>query len=120
MILGLYFFDHLFDPSLCVDDEGSTQSAHVLTSVVGFHIPGAVELVHGMIRIGNEGKGEVLLVDKALVGGLGILADAQHHIAVVEELVVMVAEVAGLGCAAGSGVFGVEIEDDFFAKEITK
>lgn len=71
-----------------------------------------------MRGVGNQGEGEGVFFDKLPVGGFGVGADADYLIAVGKELGVVVAQVACLGGAARSRVFGVEIERDALAGKV--
>lgn len=118
MVFGVYFGDDGGDGAGLVDDVGLAEGAEGDFAVVLFLAPRFVGLEDDGVRIGDEGKGQGIPCDEPLVRGLAVAAYSHDGIALVEESLVVVAEVAGFGGAAGGAVLGVEVEDEFPAGEI--
>ena len=60
-------------------------------------------------------EGQLVLGYEALVACGAVAADAEHLVALGQEAVVVVAQVAGLGGAARRAVLGVEVEHQLLA-----
>ena len=71
-----------------------------------------------MLRVGEQDEGQVVLLRKALVGGDGVLAHADHHRVEFAEAIVGGGEGAGLTAAAGGVVPGIEVEHDPLSGEV--
>ena len=127
VIFGLDLFggDDALDDALGRDDEGRAEGAHILAAIHRFLAPDTELFDETVVGVADEGEGQGVLLDEALVRGGTVDVDAYDLDAFVEQLAVVVAEVAGLGGAARCRVFGVEIkrhgfvfvvaESDFFA-----
>ena len=71
-----------------------------------------------MVRVGKEREGELVFRLEFFVGGDIIRADAEHLRVAFAKHVVGIAEFAGLGCAPGCVVPGVEIQNDRSATKV--
>ena len=80
-------------------------------------LPDVVGLRDRVIRVGEQREREVVLGLELRVRGLLVGADAQHDGAGALERGPPVADVAGLPCAAGRVVLGIEVEDDRLAAQ---
>lgn len=119
MVGGFDLFEDGGDVAGFGDDEGGAFGAHVFFAVEGFFDPDAVEIDDVVVFVGDEGEGELVFLDELGVALDGIWADAEEE-GFLGDLGPGVAEVAGLGGAAGGVVFGVEVEDDFLAAEVAE
>ena len=118
MVVGDFYFGEDFGDVACgIDEEGGAFDAHVFFAVHGFFCPDVVGEGGGVVGVGEEGEGEVEFGLEFEVGGDGVGGDAEDDGAGFLEVGEGVAEVAGFGGAAWGVVFGVEVEDDFFASE---
>lgn len=111
VFFGFYLANGINDDSLLVNYIGGAEGAHGHLAVVFLLAPCLVSLKYFAIGVGDEMKGQLVLGDETLVRSCRVLAHTQHLISEVEETVIIVAQVAGLGGAAGGAVLGVEIED---------
>ena len=84
-------------------------------AIHGFLLPHAISLADFVVFIGHKGKGEIELCGELLMGFRGIGADAEHHGVFRDDLLVRVAQFAGLGRATRCIVLGIEVEHDGFA-----
>ena len=117
MVLGLDFLradDTLYD-TFFVDDEGGAEGTHVLAAVHALLAPYSELLDQLLVCVGNQGKGEGVLLDELLVRLLAIYADAYHFVAGLTQGVVVVAQVAGLGGTTRCAVFRIEVEHQFLS-----
>ena len=118
VVFGVDFGDYVGDGAGLVDDVGLAEGAEGDFAVVFLFAPGFVGLQDDGVGVRDEGEGEGVLGDEALVGGLAVAADSDDGVALVEEALIVVAEVAGFGGAAGGAVLGVEVEDELASGEI--
>ena len=80
--------------------------------------PGPVREGHGVVLVGEQGEGQRMLGGEGRQGLGGVGGDAQDLEACALEGGEAVAEVAGLGGAAGGGGAGVEVDNDVLAAVI--
>ena len=117
MLVRFYFSEDGSKGTVGVNNEGGALGAHVGFSVHAFLNPDLIGLDESVRFVGEEREGELVLFDEFLVALGGIDADAQNRGLGFEEIP-RVAKGAGLGGAARGVVFGVEIEDQGFARKI--
>lgn len=53
VVFGFNLFDNILDFSLFINNKGSTNGSHILTTVHGFFLPYAILFVHCFILISN-------------------------------------------------------------------
>lgn len=105
-------------PAVGADEECSAERAHILAAIHRFLAPYAHLFLKAVAGVGDEGEGEVVGRDELLVGGFGVAADSYDSVAFGGERADIVAQRAGLGRAARSVVFRVEIEHEILSGEI--
>lgn len=71
-----------------------------------------------MLGIGQKRKGKMVFFSKFLMRFFAVNAHAQDCIAFGEHGIVAIAQAARLSRTAGSIIFGIEIEDNFFTLKI--
>ena len=118
MILGIDLVDDALEDTFGVEDEGLAERTHADLAVILLLTPSAKSLKHGGGGIAEERERQIELLLELDMRGLGILAHAIDLIAPGEERVVIVADIARLGGAAGCGILGVEIDDGGAAEQI--
>ena len=118
MIFGVHLGDGVDDGALLVNDISGAQRAHTFAAAHLLESPGLIDLQNGALLVGDEVEGQFVFGDEFLMGGGGILADAQHFIAKRKKTLIVVAQVAGLGRAAWGAVLGIEIENELLASEV--
>ena len=115
MVLGIYFVNNACDDTLLVNNESLAQGAdtgfatHLLLS------PCAESLQHLGGRVGEQREGQFVFAMEIGMGFYGIFADAIHFVTLRQEGLVVIPQVACVGCASGGGVRRIEIEDSFAA-----
>ena len=62
VVLGIHLIENLLDCALFVDDEGSSEGAHILASVHAFFAPYAHFLHQLLISVRHEGKRQIQLI----------------------------------------------------------
>ena len=102
---------HLGDVAVGVDHEGGAlEPMYVLPE--SSSRPDAVVLGDVVVGVGEQRERQLVLLLELDVRALVVRADAEHDRAGALELAPRVADPAGLGCAAGRVVLGIEVEDD--------
>src|ERR1700730_10077864 len=117
MCRGLYVVHDLLDVPVRIDHEGRAADTLVLLSEVRLLTPDAVLLGDRMIRVGEEGKREAVLVFELHMGAFVIGRDPEYDRSRALKLAVRVANAAGLLRATRRVVLGVEVENDRLAAE---
>src|SRR5690606_22747388 len=120
MILRVHLLDNIFDLSVLVDEEGFAGGAHVFATVHRFLHPGTILGVNGLVGIGEEAEGELFFGNEFLVRLFGIGADSEHFVARLLQSFVVVAEIAGFGCAARCHVARIKIQYHLAATVVRK
>ena len=120
MVFGFHLLNDVGDDAFFVDDEGGAGGAHVSTAVHRLLLPHAVGFVDGLVFVGQQREGQFVLVGKLVVRLHGVAADADHFVTGLLQFRIVVAQVTGLGRAAGSIILGVEVEHYFLALEVGK
>ena len=117
MVLGLDFLraDDALHDAFFVDDEGGAEGTHVLTAVHALLAPYTKLLDQFLVCVGNQGKGERVLLDELLVRLLAVHTYAYHFVASLAQGVVVIAQVAGLGGTTRCAVFRIEVEHQFLS-----
>ena len=120
MRLGLDLLgqDDVLDDAFFVNDEGGAKGPEVLTAIHRLLCPHAHLLHERMLRVGDEGEGQVVLRLELLVAGRAVHADAHDGIAFLAQFAVVVADATGLSRAAAGVVLRVEIEDELLSLEL--
>ena len=118
VVFGVYLFYYLLNDALLADEEGNAVGAHVSFAHELLFAPYAVHVHYFFVSIGYQREGEGEFLFKFFVAGFVIGADTEHYYTLVLQAGVVIAEVAGLGGAAGGIIFRVEVDDYFFALEI--
>lgn len=98
------------DVACAVDDEGDALGVAAAFYVEGFG--------DGAVCVYDEGEGEAEFFFEGFVGGFVVHADAENNNIFALIFAVGVAEAASLLRAAGSVVFGIEVDDDGFARKV--
>lgn len=110
----------VFNQAVLVDEEGSAHGAEVLAAVHRLLGPYAHLLDKRVLGVGNEGEGQVVLGFELLMAGGAVYAHANHSVAFLAQLAVVITYAAGLGCAAAGVVLWVEIEYEFLSLKLTE
>lgn len=118
MIFGIYFGDNLLNDTVFINNKCSAHRAHIRSAIHGFFGPYSVGFYEMVLGIGQQRKREMILFGKFLMGFFAVDAHAQYGIAFGKHGVVAVAQATRLSRTAGGIIFGVEIEDNFFALKI--
>ena len=71
-----------------------------------------------MVRVGQQHKGQVILLRKFQVGCSTVLADTDNHHILLRECVVMQSKGDSLSGAAGGVVLGIKVQHHFLALKI--
>ena len=109
--LGLDLRPDPRDPAVGIDQERGAADAHVRLAVVLLLDPRAVGLGDRVVLVGQQRERQAeLLAERALAGG-ALRADAPDLGAALGDRPCRVAELAGLGRAAGRVVLRVEVQD---------
>ena len=87
-------------------------------SVEFFLSPSPESLQHLCCRVAEQRERKLVLLLKADMRGGRVLADSEDLIPACEEGVIVVADVARLGCASGCRVFRIKVNDSFFAEKV--
>lgn len=101
---------YLGDLTIAVDDEGDA-----LGIAAAFYIKGFGD---GAVGVYDEGEGEAELFFEGFVGSFVVHADAQNNNVFALVFAVGVAEAASLLGTARGIIFGIEINDDGFARKV--
>src|SRR4029077_5690427 len=110
MALGLHVLEHPRDPTLAVNEKGGPENALVLLPVHGLLSPGPVRFRDQVIRIGQQGEWELVLLLELLVRRHGIRRDAKDDRAGLLDVAPAVAEPAGLFGAPAGVVLRIEVQ----------
>ena len=118
--LGLHFHYLVGHCAGIVCDEGGAYDSHVFASGHLFLLPYAGKLTECGLCVGYKGKLQTEFVAEFHMARLAVLAHSDHLISHFLENFEIVAEVAGLGCAAGCIVLGIEVDDEVLAGVVGK
>lgn len=111
---GIDRFVHLLDRAIAPDHVG-----HALGIFKAVHFPGyIISIGDRPIGVSQQRKRQIEFVGKGLVRGFVIHAHAKYGDALVEVLLVVVAETASFLGAAGGIILGIEVQDNGFARVI--
>lgn len=117
MAFGLYFGKDVLDLAIGSDYECSAGDPHDFLAIHVFFLDDAVGFGDFLVGIGQERKGELELILEFLLRFRSIRRNAEEDGAGFLNLLVGVAEGAGLDGASGSIGARVEVEDDNFAAQ---
>ena len=101
VVFGINLFDNALKDSFGIEDEGLAQSAHGDFAVVAFLAPRAEGLEHSGCRVAKQRERQVILLFELDVRSLAVLAYAKDLIALREESMVVIADIARLSRTAG-------------------
>lgn len=117
MAFGLYFGKDVLNLAIGSDHECSAGDPHYFLAIHIFFLDDAVGFGDFFVGIGQEGKGELKFILKFFLGFRSIWGNAEEDSAGFLNLLVGVAEGAGLDRASGSISARIEVEYDEFAAE---
>ena len=117
MVLGIYFVDYARDDPLLVNHKGLAQGAYTSLSTHLLLSPCAEGLQHLCGRVGEQREGQFVFATEIEVRLLRIFANTIHFVAIRQERLVVIPQVACLRGAARGRVFGIEIEDSLAAED---
>ena len=113
-----YLWPVLFHLAIRADPDGGADNA-LNDFAIHFLLPECPVIGHYFFfRIAQKREGEVVLLDKFLVGGLHVRGNTQNNDIQFQEFAVQVTESLGFFGSAGCVVFGIEVEDDVFPAEV--
>ena len=118
MAFGLYFGEDVLDFAVGSDDECGAGDTHHFLAVHIFLLHDAVSFGNLFVGIGQQGKWQFELILKFFLRFGSVGGNAEEHSAGFLNLLVGVAEGAGLDCASGRVRAGIEIEHDYFAAQV--
>ena len=110
--LDLHRVPELSDRTVWRDEEGAADDPHAGLAVHLLLAPHAPRLGDGAVGVGDEREGEALLGLEPIVALDAVAAHPHDDGPEGGEVIVQIAEVPGLGGAAGRGVARVEVDDD--------
>jgi hypothetical protein len=113
----LDFWEDVLDFAVRANDKCGPGNAHHFPAVHILFLYNAELLGDLLIGIGEEGKWQLELVLKFLLGFGRVGGDAKQHDAGFLNLFISIAESTGLDGASGSIGAGIEIEDDGLAAQ---
>ena len=96
------------DRSALVYHHSGSIDSHVGFTVVHLLSPDPVTLEHLLVCVAEKREVQILFVDEFPLKSFVIRADAEHYGALLRELFIEVAKIAGFACSAGGQAFGVE------------
>lgn len=117
MAFWLDSWEDVLDFAVWTDDKCGAGDAHHFPAVHILFLYNAELLGDLLIGIGEEGKRQIELILKLLLGFGSIGRDAKQHDAGFLNLFVGIAKGAGFDSASGRVSAGIEIEDDGFAAQ---
>ena len=108
MFFGFHLFreNDAFDDAFFVDDEGSTECAHILASVHTLFSPYSELFYQFLVCIGNEGERKFVLGNELLVRFGIVHTYTNNLITGLAECCIIITQVAGLRRAARRTVLG--------------
>ena len=118
--LGLHFHYLVGHCAGIVCDEGGAYDSHVFASGHLFLLPYAGKLTECGLCVGYKGELQTEFVAEFHMARLAVFAHSDHLISHFLEYFEIVAEIAGLGCAARCIVLGIEVDDEVLAGVIGK
>ena len=118
MVLGIDLLDNLGQRALLVENKCTAECADAGLTAELLLAPRAERLQHLGRGVGQEREWQRVLVDKLAVRARAILAYAHHVITSSQKRIVVVAQVARLGCTAAGIVLRIEIDDGLFADKV--
>ncbi len=98
------------------DEEGAALDALDLLAVHDLVLDHAEHVAHLLFGVGDELEGQFQLFLEVVVGLHVVPRHAEHGGAGLGEILVLVAELHGLGGAAGGVVLGIEVQDQDLAE----
>ena len=108
------------DDALFVDDKRRANGAHIGAASHLLLLPHAESLYKTVVGVSNQGEGQLEFLLELQVRLLILHAHANDGKASLEQLLVVVAQAAGLARAAGRGVLRIEIQHQFAAGEVAE
>lgn len=120
MIGNLHASPFLPQHAFFVDDERAALNPAYLSAIHVFHLHDAKDGTGHFVRIGKQVKPEILFTFEVFVRLHAIAGNSENFGSRLLELIVQRAEVEPLGSAARGRIFGVKIQDQFFAGVLGK
>lgn len=120
MVLRIDLCDDLFDGAILIDHKGHPVNAIVGSAHEFFRAPDTVGVDDGSFSVRDEGEREVEFGTEFLVRLERIGAHPDDLVPLAEQLLMIVAQVAGFRRTTGCVVLGVEIKNDLLSLEILK
>src|SRR5882757_5759990 len=115
MHLALRLSEYFADHSLFVNKEGRTKQARIFPSIELFLPPDPVFIDKDMLRVSQQGEGEVEFRLELLMFFFVVRADAQDSETFFFQQDIIIPEIAGLYGTSRGAVFRIEIEYDLFS-----
>ena len=116
--VGLYVLEDVGDLAVRADEEGGPGDAHHLFAIHVLLLDDAELVGNGLVLVGEEGVGQLVLVLELLLGGGCVGGDADYGDPGPGKLAVCVAEPARFYGSTGGIGFRIEEEDDRFAAKL--
>src|SRR5581483_2456365 len=101
-----------------VQQKSAALDPEILPAVQALFVNDIECLAERFLLIGEQRKGQLLLVGEAIVGADAVARDADDHGAGLAECGVQVAKILALSGAAGGHVLRIEVEHQLFASRI--
>ena len=115
MVLRVHLADSIDDYTFFINDVCGAQRTFSHLAIHLLLTPSLVSFQDSQVGVGDEVERQVVFGDEVLVRLGAVAADAQHIISQCQKTLVVVAQVASLGCAAWRTVLGIEIEYQFLS-----
>ena len=113
--LGLHLGKDFINDAVPVNDKSSAIDAVIVLAEHFLGAPAAVGFDDGQIFVHQQGKGQVVFLDKILVALAAVGADAEYFVALFFEFCKIVPQVAGFFGTGWGVVLRVEVKDEFFS-----
>ena len=117
MAFGLYFGKDVLDLAVGPDYECGAGDTHYFLAIHIFFLNDAVGFGDFLVGIGQQGKGQLKFILEFFLRFRSVRGNAEEDGASFLNLLVGVAEGAGLDGASGSIGARVEVEDNYFAAQ---
>lgn len=111
----LHIVGNIDQYALLVNHKVAADDAHIRFAVIRLLAPRAIHLRDAVIRIHQQGEGQIVLFLELLVALHPVRADAEDDGILGCDLFVILAEPASLDRSTSGVVFWIEVEDDFRA-----
>ena len=105
---------HIEQLTAFVDNKGGTHYTHFFFAILFLFLPHAIGFTQLAVGVRQQVNLQVELVDKGLMTLAAVFADTENHRVMGIKLLRQGGELVGFDGAAGSVIFGVEIQHDIF------